>query len=90
MAQPGSISHGTGRPEDLLPCFMSELDALGAEDNVLGAIERRMSASDYFDSDDCLWDLETVMEMLDTYAPDGHYFGAHEGDGSDFGFWPAW
>jgi len=27
------------------------------------------------------------MDALNEYAPDGYYFGAIEGDGSDFGFW---
>lgn len=33
---------------------------------------------------------EIISEMMDTlndHAPDGYYFGAHPGDGSDFGFW---
>jgi hypothetical protein len=33
--------------------------------------------------------LERLFDEMQTIAPEGHYFGAHEGDGSDFGFWPA-
>lgn len=31
--------------------------------------------------------LTEVMEYLNDIAPEGYYFGAHEGDGSDYGFW---
>ena len=31
--------------------------------------------------------VNDLMDALNEYAPDGYYFGAIEGDGSDFGFW---
>jgi len=43
----------------------------------------------WWDSEDSAYFLnETLFEVLQDYAPEGHYFGAHIGDGSDFGFWP--
>ena len=30
---------------------------------------------------------EELFDTLNNYAPEGYYFGAHEGDGSDFGYW---
>ena len=32
--------------------------------------------------------ISDVLDALDECAPEGCYFGPHEGDGSDFGFWP--
>ena len=83
IAEPGSISTGTLLPEDLGSAFLSELRYLESPD---------------FDRLDREWDrdiggefeCEIVDEMIDAlneHAPDGFYFGAHPGDGSDFGFW---
>ena len=33
--------------------------------------------------------IETLSDALNQFAPAYCYFGAHEGDGSDFGFWPS-
>lgn len=54
----------------------------------LGEIERRMEQEGYFEGDDAAWDLEWLFNELNALAPEGTYFGAHPGDGSDFGFWP--
>lgn len=102
-AEPGSISHGTCRTEDLVETFSSRLDALlkaqprgvpraahrkivREAGRVLGWLGRMP------DSHSARTELEFVceelFEALESYAPDGHRFGAHEGDGSDFGFWP--
>jgi hypothetical protein len=58
--------------------------------DLLASIERAQAADEhYYDSDAADEDLSTLIDILGEYAPAGHYFGAHEGDGSDFGFWPC-
>lgn len=32
--------------------------------------------------------LESLFDALDLFSPENHTFSAHEGDGSDFGYWP--
>lgn len=90
----GSISHGTLRNADLLLCFASELDYLRGNDDATKLVdglptigeddETEIDASREEASDL----LATLFDELDALAPPYCYFGAHEGDGSDFGFWP--
>lgn len=91
-AEPGTISHGTMREEDLIPDFVAELRRLGHEDGELDEIEARLEAHDtvpYYGTEEAGWDLnEYLFEALNEHAPEGHYFGSHPGDGSDYGFWP--
>lgn len=80
----GSVSHGTMRDEDLLESFLEWLESVDYK-------EFRMWMEDNTDEDGrIVWDEWTVPELfdlLDSYAPEGYYFGAHPGDGSDYGFW---
>ena len=97
LAKLGTISHDTMRPEDLIPCFrdtLVELDT-GKEhtklveqvNSNLGAYELDNEDTAYFDTIDCNWDLEELFDALNEFAPPYCYFGAHEGNGSDYGFW---
>lgn len=85
----GTVSHGTMLPSDLIPAFLAELEALRGQpvDFVEpGTATPEWIAANPEDADEL---LETLFDALDAYAPDGCYFGAHPGDGSDYGFWPA-
>ena len=31
--------------------------------------------------------MKTFFYKMDELSPEGHYFGSHPGDGSDFGYW---
>jgi hypothetical protein len=88
----GSISTGTLRTEDLIPCFVEELEHLADETDtdaqtLIREVNERMESADYFDSDDASYDLDALTDALGNHAPDYAYFGSHPGDGADFGFW---
>ncbi len=87
----GSISHGTTRQEDLLPTFLSTLDSQRprqrSDRKLISGIRRRMRRRNYFGSEDAGTDLENLFDCLEHYAPPYFYFGAHSGDGTDYGFW---
>lgn len=84
--QIGSIISGTLREEDLLEAFANELESLSdAEQNLKLIIYARA-----IDPNDMMTPtvVEDLSSALDSLAPSYMYFGALEGDGSDFGFWP--
>jgi hypothetical protein len=81
IAEIGSVSWGTLRDDDLIAAFTAELYRLDPELADAIVEEHRL------DSETC-WLLEHLFDALDQFAPEGCYFGAHMGDGADFGFWP--
>jgi hypothetical protein len=85
----GSISHGTLRLEDLVVTFLDFLtmhapgEARQIQGNALPYLLEGM------DRDAALAEvLADCCAALEAIAPEGHFFGAHPGDGADFGFWP--
>jgi hypothetical protein len=55
-------------------------------------IKRRMKRPSYYDRDNegAAYDLnETLVDLLDELSPEGHYFGSHPGNNSDYGWWPS-
>lgn len=92
-----SVSHGTLRNCDLIPRFMSLLAEV-APARYAGYIAQPFAAPPAYvteaGDDHEWWTSEEAHNMcnnlfdeLDDEAPEGCYFGAHPGDGSDFGFW---
>jgi hypothetical protein len=91
--QAGTVSHGTLRTGDLIGAFASELSRHTIYTNAPLIVEANLwldrEASDmaayYEDAGPEL--VNALIDALNDIAPEGMYFGAHEGDGSDFGFW---
>lgn len=88
----GSISHGTMRPEDLIPDFAYELKRLDTKHQYSNLIREAKNVdwdnTDYVNND-VPYLMENLFDALDNFAPPYCYFGAHQGDGSDYGFWPS-
>lgn len=76
----GTVSHGTMRPEDLIPAFVSWLES----QKPLRREHRKLLKENSGDDDET---LEELFDALNEYAPPYFYFGAHPGDGSDYGYW---
>lgn len=105
MATPsfGTVSHGTLKPSDLLLSFSHVLENLAKTDSDverknasiqlladLKAVRDRCgSLENLGNTDEAHEFLDDFFDLLNEYAPPYAYFGALEGDGSDFGFWPA-
>lgn len=91
-----SVSSGTMRTQDLLPVFLSTTRVVAPavyEQLMTGpfgyipAFAMDDDDSDWWVSADADYKLEELFDVLTEYAPDGFYFGAHQGNGSDYGFW---
>lgn len=88
-----SVSSGTLRVEDLLQAYgdflgqWDEYDDLAFEARSLAhALNSKLPSPGV--QDRALTVLaELVLPAMENLAPDGWYFGALEGDGSDFGYW---
>lgn len=93
-AQIGTVSHSTMRAEDLLEAFADELEYLVRKNaDVLSPEDReayRKLLAEAKEADpEAAYDLVEELEgALQDFAAPYCYFGAHWGNGSDFGFWP--
>lgn len=88
----GSVSTATLREEDLIPSFLWELRQMRPlkrqHRQLIREIESRMETPGYYESEDAGYDLnEGLFDALNEYALPYFYFGAHPGDGADFGYW---
>jgi hypothetical protein len=71
-----SLSHATLIEDDIFQAVMHLLP-----------VEMQREYWQANDDDRTIILNEDVFNYLDSIAPEGCYFGAHPGDGSDFGFW---
>ena len=89
----GTISHGTLRSEDLIPAFLDELDDETAATIIAEYPEYEAASEDedheFWTSEEASWMVDALFDALNDVAPPFCYFGANEGDGSDYGFWPS-
>lgn len=97
----GSVSSGTMREEDLIPSFLWEAKRLHLtreERKAVTAISHRTESKydykttngercPYWESETASFDLEQLFEILDTHSLPYFSFGAHPGDGADYGWW---
>lgn len=89
-----SVSKATLRPQDLVPAFMTLLQQLSPEYHaevvkIHPELEDGEPEDDspFWETEDCSELIVTLTTKLDEYSPAGMYFGAHEGNESDFGYW---
>ena len=98
-AEPGSVSHGTMNPRDLIPTFVSKwfkedpqaARAYWKANPNLNKALCDLNAgvpTDWFESEEAQYVLDDLFDNLDKYSPEGHSFTSHPGDGSDYGYWP--
>jgi hypothetical protein len=96
MKQPnlGTVIEGTLRTEDLMLSLVAELAYMDSESNLVARIETKINEmsddelSDYWTSEDASFDLDDLFTELNKLCEIPYvYFGANEGNGSDFGWW---
>lgn len=85
----GTLVSGTLSLSETIPAFADELRRLrGALPRHIHQALRAFNAANAdFDEGDATDLSESLFDALQAYAPDYCYFGAHPGDGADFGFW---
>jgi hypothetical protein len=90
----GSVSSATMRLEDLIPAFLDTLESQKPlrrnHRKLISQVKQNIDQNEnYYDSDDASFALDELFDALGSYALPYFYFGAHPGDGSDYGFWLA-
>lgn len=87
----GSVSTGTMRNEDLIPCFMNVLKHLDKDQHDVIVADYKYNDKFDYESEDADYLInEDLLDALNNCAAPYCYFGSHEGDGTDYGFWVSW
>ena len=91
-----SVISSTLKIQDLIPAFLDVLKYTSEYQQIITSnnYEIKVIFEPYNEYDD-RWDSEfmhyflneNLFDLLNSYAPEGYYFGSHPGDGSDFGYW---
>jgi hypothetical protein len=99
-ARIGAVSDGTMRPEDLIPAFCDELRELDTEGEYTSLLAEASDLMDLWsetDEDEEHEDdgnaseiLGELFDALDSFSAPYCYFGASEGDGACYGWFPSW
>ena len=94
-----TLIHGTHRACDLIPAFLEVIENTPEYTQIMQTNDSNLQVifdpsanerDERWESDDmCYFLNEELFDILDSYAPEGYYFGAHPGDGSDFGYWES-
>ena len=85
-----SMSHGTMRPQDLIPRYMDVIRDTSEYLQIMHVVPTHAFEDDgaaWWNSEDAAFFLEDLADTLNDYALKGYYFGSHPGDGSDYGYW---
>lgn len=88
-----SVSQATLRQQDLIKRFASVLEEDSPRKHRQLIQECGKWLADWVKEpgqeldEDAGYLLEELFDALNNIAPSGYYFGAHPGDGADFGFW---
>lgn len=77
-----SVSRATQRAVDIIPAFAEYLPA-----EVVAGVPADLGAWCDSRPDEAAGLVAYMLDELDAIAPTGCYFGAHTGDGSDYGWW---
>ena len=89
LAEMGSVSSGTLLTRDLLQAFNDTLRSLDALHELIDECDAMLDDEwcDNYEARSIDLVNEDLPDALQAYAPPFCYFGAHPGDGADFGFW---
>ena len=76
----GTVIEGTLKPEILALSFFQVLERIDED-----AAEEYRASVEAMEEPEYL--VDDLMSSINDRTPEGFYFGAHPGDGADFGFW---